>query len=65
MINNQLVMDYAQLMTLADKIKDTAMTELKERLQRMTPYETMKKQAELVQSMKEVQKGTPLGIYKI
>ena len=65
MINNQLVMDYAQLMTLADKIKDRAMTELKERLQRMTPYETMKKQAELVQSMKEVQKGTPLGIYKI
>lgn len=65
MINNQLVMDYTQLMTLADKIKDTAMTELKERLQRMTPYETMKKQAELVQSMKEVQKGTPLGIYKI
>ena len=65
MINNQLVMDYAQLMTLADKMKDTAMTELKERLQRMTPYETMKKQAELVQSMKEVQKGTPLGIYKI
>ena len=41
------------------------MTELTERLQRMTPYETMKKQAELVQSMKEVQKGTPLGIYKI
>lgn len=65
MINNQLAMDYTQLMTLADKIKDTAMTELKERLQRMTPYETMKKQAELVQSMKEVQKGTPLGIYKI
>lgn len=65
MINNQLVMDYTQLMTLADKIKDTTMTELKERLQRMTPYETMKKQAELVQSMKEVQKGTPLGIYKI
>ena len=65
MINNQLVMDYAQLMTLADKMKDTAMTELKERLQRMTPYETMKRQAELVQSMKEVQKGTPLGIYKI
>ena len=65
MINNQLVMDYTQLMTLADKMKDTAMTELKERLQRMTPYETMKKQAELVQSMKEVQKGTPLGIYKI
>lgn len=65
MINNQLVMDYAQLMTLADKTRDSAMTELKERLQRMTPYETMKRQAELVRDMKEVQKGTPLGIYKI
>ena len=65
MINNQLVMDYAQLMTLADKTRDSAMTELKERLQRMTPYETMKKQAELVRDMKELQKGTPLGIYKI
>jgi hypothetical protein len=39
------------------------MNELKERLQRMTPYEVMKKQAEMVQSMKEIQKGTPLGIY--
>ena len=29
----------------------------------MTPYEVMKKQAEMVQSMKEVQKGVPLGIY--
>ena len=65
MISNSLVMDYAQLMTLADKERDNALTELKERLQRMTPYETMKRQAELVRDMKEVQKGTPLGIYKI
>jgi hypothetical protein len=65
MINNQLVMDYNTLINLGQKERETAMSELRERLQRMTPYETMKKQAELVQSMKEIQKGTPLGIYTI
>jgi hypothetical protein len=65
MINNQLVLDYQTLLTMGQKERESAINELKERLQRMTPYETMKRQAELVQSMKEVQKGTPLGIYKI
>lgn len=65
MINNQLVLDYQTLLTMGQKERENAINELKERLQRMTPYETMKRQAELVQSMKEVQKGTPLGIYKI
>ena len=63
MINNQLVMDYNMLISMAQREKDNAMNELKERLQRMTPYEVMKKQAEMVQSMKEIQKGTPLGMY--
>lgn len=65
MINNQLVLDYQTLLTMGQREHENAINELKERLQRMTPYETMKRQAELVQSMKEVQKGTPLGIYKI
>ena len=65
MINNQLVLDYQTLITMCQRERENAINELKERLQRMTPYETMKRQAELVQSMKEVQKGTPLGIYKI
>jgi hypothetical protein len=65
MINNQLVLDYQTLITMGQRERENAINELKERLQRMTPYETMKRQAELVQSMKEVQKGTPLGIYKI
>lgn len=65
MINNQLVLDYQTLITMGQKERENAINELKERLQRMTPYETMKRQAELVQSMKEAQKGTPLGIYKI
>lgn len=63
MINNQLVLDYNMLLNLGQRERENAMNELKERLQRMTPYEVMKKQAEMVQSMKEIQKGTPLGIY--
>lgn len=63
MINNQLVLDYQTLLTMGQKERENAMNELKERLQRMTPYEVMKKQAEMVQSMKEIQKGTPLGMY--
>lgn len=65
MINNQLVLDYQTLITMGQRERENAINDLKERLQRMTPYETMKRQAELVQSMKEVQQGTPLGIYKI
>ena len=62
-INNPLTMDYQTLISLGQREKDNALNELKERLSRMTPYEVMKKQAEMVQSMKEVQKGVPLGIY--
>ena len=62
-INNSLTMDYNMYLNMAQRERDNAMNELKERLQRMTPYEVMKKQAEMVQSMKEIQKGTPLGMY--
>ena len=62
-INNPLVLDYNMLINLGQTERKDALANLKERLQRMTPYETMKRQAELVRDMKEVQKGTPLGIY--
>lgn len=65
MVNNQLTMDYAQLMTMADKIREGAMTTLMERLQRMNPYEVMKRQAELVESMINAEKGTPLRMMVI
>lgn len=65
MINSPLTLDYNMMITNGQKLLEKTENELKERLQRMTPYETMKRQAELVQSMKEVQKGVPLGIYKI
>lgn len=65
LIASPLQMDYGQLMTLGTQERENAITMLKERLQRMNPYETMKRQAELVQSMLEIKKAKPLGIMVI
>lgn len=65
LIASPLQMDYGQLMSLGTQEREKAETNLKERLQRMNPYETMKRQAELVQSMLEVKKAKPLGIMVI
>lgn len=65
LIASPLQLDYGQLMTLGREEREKAETNLKERLQRMNPYETMKRQAELVQSMLEVKKAKPLGIIVI
>lgn len=62
-INAPLTLDYNMLLNLGQKERENAVSQLRERLSRMTPYEMMKKQAELVRDMKEAQKGTPLGIY--
>lgn len=63
MIASPLTMDYQTLIQLGQREKDNVMKSLDDRLQRMSPYETMKKQAEMVQSMLEMKKGTPLGLY--
>lgn len=65
MINNPLTMDYQQFMTYGQKERETAITSLKERLERLSPYYTMQKQAELVDNSVKALKGTPLGIYAI
>lgn len=65
MIASPLTMDYAQLMSYGNKEKENALRDLNERLQRMSPYEVMKKQAELVQSIIDTKKGTPLPIMLI
>lgn len=65
LISSPVQMDYSQLMTLGQRERENATTMLKERLQRMSPYETMKKQAELVDSMLQVKKSKPLGIMVI
>lgn len=65
LISSPIQMDYSMLMTLGQKERDNAMTALKERLERMSPYNTMKMQGELVDDMLRVKKGVPLGIYVI
>ena len=53
-------LDYSMLLSQADKEYDAVMEELMKRLERMSPYELMKRQAELVDSMLKVLAGTPL-----
>ena len=65
LISSPVQMDYSMLMTLGQKERDNAMTALKERLERMSPYNTMKMQGDLVDDMLRVKKGVPLGIYVI
>ena len=63
MVSSQLTMDYQMMLNIGQRERENALKELDDRLQRMSPYEVMKRQAEMVQSMKEVQKGVPLGLY--
>lgn len=63
MINSQLSMDYNMLLTMGQREKDAAMQALTERLTRMSPWEMMKNQADLVDSLIKVRKAVPLGIY--
>lgn len=65
MPTNPLTMDYNMLITMGQREKDKAIEALDKRLERMSPYEVMKKQAELVENMIKAQKGVPLGIYAI
>lgn len=65
MISNSLTMDYNMFLNFGQREKENAMKSLDERLQRMNPYEVMKKQAELVDSMIQAKKGTPLPIMVI
>lgn len=53
-------LDYQMLLTQAEKEYDAAMKELDDRLLRMSPYEQMKKQAELVDNTLKVLSGKPM-----
>ena len=64
-ISSPVQMDYNMLMTLGQKERDNAMTALKERLERMSPYNVMQQQGELVDNMKKALSGVPLGMYVI
>ena len=65
MIASPLTLDYNMLITFGQREKEKTMQALEERLQRLSPYEQMKRQAELVESMLSAKKGTPLPIMVI
>lgn len=63
MLANPLQMDYQMLLSFGQREKENVMRELDERLQGMSPEETLKRQAEMTQSIQQIKKGVPLGIY--
>ena len=56
-------MDYAMLLEQGKAEKETVLNELKERLDRMTPWNLMEKQATMNEQLIKVLKNKPLGFY--
>lgn len=61
----ELQMDYQMLLSFGNEQKKEVMQKLEERLQRMSPSEIMKRQAEIVESAMQAKRGVPLGMYVI
>jgi hypothetical protein len=58
-------LDYNMLFNQADKEYEATMKSLVERLERMSPNELMKRQAELAESMEKILKGKPLKMITV
>lgn len=56
-------MDYNMLLELGKQEKEKVLQNLKERLDRMTPWNLMQKQAEMAKSLGEILEKKPLGMY--
>lgn len=61
--NAELNLDYNMFMELGKNEREAAFTELKERLERMTPWKIMENQAGMIENMMKIKSATPLGIY--
>lgn len=61
-LSNPLTLDYNMLITYGQKERDDALTELKERLERMTPQKMLEREAEMTENAIRALKGTPLGL---
>lgn len=59
----ELSMDYNMFLELGKAEKEKALTELKERLDRMLPWNLLKSQAEMVDANMKILSNKPLGIY--
>lgn len=58
-------LDYNMLLNAAKEEYNDAMKSLTERLERMTPYEQMKKQAELTENMKTIMGAKPMKMITV
>ena len=56
-------LDYTMFLEQGKEEKDKVLTELKERLDRMTPWNMMEKQATMMEQMTNILKQKPLGLF--
>lgn len=63
--NAEMKMDYAIFLEEGKNTKEKVLTELKERLDRMLPWNMMEKQATMIDNFKKVIDQKPLGLYVI
>jgi hypothetical protein len=61
----EMTMDYQMLLSQGEKEWEKTMEKLDQRLERMSPVNIMKTNAELAQNLNEINKYVPLGIYVI
>ena len=61
----EMTMDYQMLLTQGEQEWNKTMESLEKRLERMDPYETLKKEAQAAQNLNDINKFIPLGIYTI
>ena len=61
----EMQLDYTMLLDRAKELRNDTMGDLKEYLSRLLPYNMMKNQADMSESLMKVLSGTPLGIYVI
>ena len=59
----EMQMDYNVLLQQGEKEKETVLNEIKERLDRMTPWNLMEKQSTMNEQLIKVLKNKPLGFY--
>lgn len=60
-----MTLDYNLMLNQGKELKDTTLNDLKERLQRMLPWTMMRNYADLSNSLMDILKNKPLGIYVV
>ena len=64
-LNGEMQLDYSQLMDIGKTEKERVFSELKERLEAMLPWNVMKHYEEMTDSLNNILKHKPLGLYVI